>query len=76
MLEEKMMTTNELVNAEYHYGFYNGIYKGVATDYILLELPHEEPDGSWLAKAVPIGNSEIPVAIGEPMVIKLPGSEW
>lgn len=75
MSEEKQITTNELMNAEHHYGFYNGVYKGEPTDYILLELPHEEPNGSWMAKAVPIANSENPVAIGNPRVIELPDYE-
>lgn len=71
MAKEKKMTTIELMAAEYHYGFYNGVYGGVPTDFILLEMPRQEPDGSWVAKAVPIANSEIPVALGDPDIIKL-----
>lgn len=76
MPKTKKLMTVELMSAEYHYGFFNGMYKGEPTDYILLELPHKEPNGSWVAKAVPIADSEMPVAIGEPEVIELPGSEW
>lgn len=75
MAEEKMATTKELMNAERRFGFHNGVYEGVPADFILLELPHREPDGSWLAKAVPIANGQMPVAIGGPTIVKLQSSE-
>ena len=65
------LSTAELMTAEEHYGFYNGMYNGEPTDYILLEAPQKEPDGEWSDNAVPVSNSEMPVAIGKPTVIKM-----
>lgn len=72
------LSTAELMNAEFHFGFYKGVYKGKPTDYILLEMPHKGPDGVLCAKAAPIANGEMPVAIGEPVTVQMPDceNEW
>lgn len=62
-------STTELMLAEHRFGFYNGVYGGQATDYILLEAPKENPDGTWSASAVPIAKREIPMAIDDPIII-------
>lgn len=63
------LSTTELMLAERRFGFYNGMHSGQATDYIMLEEPKENPDGTWSVKAVPIAKREIPMAIGDPIII-------
>lgn len=62
-------STTELMLAERRFGFCNGVFGGQVTDFILMEMPQENPDGTWSARAVPISKREIPMAIGDPVII-------